>query len=56
MEKQDKFPPNESVHHFVFYRFKGTLSGLRRFLPTESPLKMMKKLFHFISFFRSHDI
>ena len=27
--------------------FKGTLSGLRQFLATESPLKMMKKFFYF---------
>ena len=28
-------------------RFKGALSGLRRFLATESPLKMMKNGFYF---------
>ena len=30
-------------------RFKGALSGLRQFLATESPLKMMKNVFYFIS-------
>ena len=29
--------------------FKGTLSGLRQFLATESPLKMMKNAFYFTS-------
>ena len=29
--------------------FKGTLSGLRQFLATESSLKMMKNVFYFIS-------
>ena len=29
--------------------FKGILSGLRQFLATESPLKMMKNVFYFIS-------
>ena len=29
--------------------FKGVLSGLRQFLATESPLKMMKNAFYFIS-------
>ena len=28
---------------------KGTLSGLRQFLATESPLKIMKNIFYFIS-------
>ena len=27
--------------------FKGALSGLRQFLPTESPLKIMKNPFYF---------
>ena len=30
----------------LFYYFKGTLLGLRQFLTTESPLKMMKKAFY----------
>ena len=36
---------------------KGALSGLRQFLATEYPLKMMKKcfLFHLKSSFRSQD-
>ena len=29
--------------------FKGSLSGLRQFLATESPLKVMKNAFYFIS-------
>ena len=29
--------------------FKGILSGLRQFLAAESPLKMMKNVFYFIS-------
>ena len=29
--------------------FKGALSGLRQFLATESPLKLMKNTFYFIS-------
>ena len=29
--------------------FKGTLSGLKQFLATESPLKMMKNAFYFTS-------
>ena len=29
--------------------FKGALSGLRQFLPHESPLKMMKNTFYFTS-------
>ena len=38
--------------------FKSALSGLRQFLATESPLKMIKKcfLFHLKSSFRSQDI
>ena len=30
-----------------FMKFKGGLSGLRQFLVTESPLKMMKNAFRF---------
>ena len=40
-------------------RFKGALSGLRRFLATEGTLKRMKNafyLFHLKSSFRSQDI
>ena len=38
--------------------FKGALSGLRQFLATESPSKMMKNvfLFHLKSSFRLQDI
>ena len=46
--------------HFFFFKpihiisrnnnqFKGTLSGLRQFLATESPLKLIKKAFYFTS-------
>ena len=31
----------------VFGEIKGTLSGLRQFFATESPLKMMKNAFYF---------
>ena len=31
------------------FDFKGALSGLRQFLATESPLKMMKNAFYFTS-------
>ena len=30
-------------------QFKGTLSGLRKFLATGSPLKMLKNIFYFTS-------
>ena len=40
-----------------FNHFKGALSGLRQFLATESPLKMMKSaFFHLKSSFRTQDI
>ena len=32
-----------------YEKLKGALSGLRQFLATESPLKMMKNVFYFIS-------
>ena len=32
-----------------FYEFKGVLSGLRQFLATKNPLKMMKNPFCFTS-------
>ena len=35
---------------------KGTLLGLRQFLTTESPLKMLKNAFYFKSYFRFQDI
>ena len=34
---------------FRDFSFKGALSGLREFLATESPLKMMKNAFYFTS-------
>ena len=37
---------DEGIHKI---KFKGALSGLRQFLATESPLKMMKNVFYFIS-------
>ena len=33
----------------IKFSFKGALSGLRRFLVTESPLKMMKNALYFTS-------
>ena len=36
--------------------FKGALSGLKQFLATESPCKMMKNAFYFMLSFRSQDI
>ena len=33
----------------VWYYLKSTLSGLRKFLAIESPLKMMKNAFYFTS-------
>ena len=35
---------------------KGTLLGLRQFLTTESPLKMLKNAFYLNSYFRFQDI
>ena len=35
--------------HIAPARFKGALSGLRPFFTTESPLKMLKNVFYFIS-------
>ena len=40
---------NLFANMFVFRDFKGALSGLRQFLATESPLKMMKNAFYFTS-------
>ena len=43
--------PNTYTFHAVSFRcfqdIKGALSGLRQFLATESPLKLMKNPFHF---------
>ena len=36
-------------HQFDRSIIKGTLSGLRQFLATENPLKMMKNAFYFTS-------
>ena len=33
----------------MLFAFKGALSGLRQFLATESPLKMIKNAFYFTS-------
>ena len=38
-----------SVNHSASNDFKGALSGLRQFLATERPLKMMKNTFYFTS-------
>ena len=35
------------TNNYFFHQIKGTLSGLRQFLITESPLKMMKNGFCF---------
>ena len=45
-------PSCEVKNQLTFYQvrwFKGALSGLRKFLATESPLKMMKNAFYFTS-------
>ena len=39
----------DQVHKSQNTYFKGTLAGLRQFLATESPLKMMKNAFYFTS-------
>ena len=39
----------KNVPAFAVEMFKGALSGLRQFLATESPLKMMKNAFYFTS-------
>ena len=46
------------VHIIVIFSVKDAFTGLRQFLPNESPLKMMKKcfLFHFESSFCFQDI
>ena len=43
--------PSKQAQEIIFSRkkMKGALSGLRQFLPTESPLKMMKNTFCFTS-------
>ena len=38
---------NAIANNVQVKEFKGTLSGLRQFLATESPLKMMKNAFYF---------
>ena len=50
----EKFVPRFDYFLFVCIvktvenkNFKGSLSGLRQFLATKSPLKMMKNAFHF---------
>ena len=45
-------PSCEVKNQLTFYQvrwFKDALSGLRKFLATESPLKMMKNAFYFTS-------
>ena len=58
---QDSFQRQENLvlqKHSCYKGTKVALSGLRQFLPNESPLKMMKKcfLFHFESSFCFQDI
>ena len=36
-------------HHLIATALKGALAGLRQFLATENPLKMMKNTFYFTS-------
>ena len=36
------------LNFYVFEKKQGALSGLRQFLATESPLKMMKNVFYFM--------
>ena len=38
-----------SIDYYGMISFKGALSGLRQFLETKSPLKMMKNAFYFTS-------
>ena len=45
---QNPLRENELMSLFWYY-LKGTLSGLRKFLAIESPLKMMKNAFYFTS-------
>ena len=48
-----KFRCESPLHKFI----KGILSGLRQFLATESPLKMIKNAFFYLkSSFLSQDI
>ena len=42
-----KFLSIEDIKHAHADELKGTLKGLRQFLITESPLKMMKNAFYF---------
>ena len=51
-QKQRKLTKNvlgEDTTEDCTYKVKGALSGLRRFLAIESPLKMMKNTFCFTS-------
>ena len=52
-----ELPVNFLTIEFLVELIKGALSGLRQFLATESPLKVMKNAFYSPqSFFRSQDI
>ena len=37
----------EFIKYWILFSFKGTLSGLKQFLASESPLKVMKNAFYF---------
>ena len=50
LTKQIKYPNNAfNTLCYVSSNFKGVLSGLRQFLATEIPLKMMKNAFYYAS-------
>ena len=42
-----RFGFSHLIGHKFINNFEGAFSGLRTFLVTESPLKMMKNVFHF---------
>ena len=49
LAKPRKFLKDHGKYCIARTSFKGALSGLRQFLATESPLKMMKNAFYFTS-------
>ena len=57
-KRSHKYSTNFSTSDYSILPFKGTLLGLRQFLATESPLKLMKNAcyFHLNSSFCSQDI
>ena len=48
---QKIYVTSRRIAYFYYYdtELKGALSGLRQFLTTENPLKMMKNAFYFTS-------